>query len=130
MLKHIHQRDMIRLWEEFLIKFKHVIILDKEKGYIYLRSFLWYTDTKLLEDKQPKLEQVLAKHLSEEEKGDIMRTVAQKYIEEGTQYGIQIGEARGEKKKAMAVARNLLKAGVSVEIISASTGLSKKEIED
>ncbi|WP_367364656.1 hypothetical protein [Candidatus Tisiphia endosymbiont of Nedyus quadrimaculatus] len=59
-----------------------------------------------------------------------MRTVAQKYIEEGTQYGIQIGEARGEKKKAMAVARNLLKAGVSVEIISASTGLSKKEIEE
>ncbi len=39
MLKHIHQRDMLKLWEEFLIKFKHVIILDKEKGYIYLRSF-------------------------------------------------------------------------------------------
>ncbi|KJV74725.1 transposase, YhgA-like family protein [Orientia tsutsugamushi str. TA716] len=32
MLKHIHQRDMLKLWEEFLIKFKHVLILDKEKG--------------------------------------------------------------------------------------------------
>ncbi|KJV70468.1 transposase, YhgA-like family protein, partial [Orientia tsutsugamushi str. UT76] len=31
MLKHIHQRDMLKLWEEFLIKFKHVLILDKEK---------------------------------------------------------------------------------------------------
>ncbi|KJV70545.1 transposase, YhgA-like family protein [Orientia tsutsugamushi str. UT76] len=39
MLKHIHQRDMLKLWEEFLIKFKHVLILDKEKGYVYLRSF-------------------------------------------------------------------------------------------
>ncbi|KJV77338.1 transposase, YhgA-like family protein [Orientia tsutsugamushi str. UT76] len=68
MLKHIHQRDMLKLWEEFLIKFKHVLILDKEKGYVYLRSFLWYTDTKLLESQQPELEQVLAKYLSEEEK--------------------------------------------------------------
>ncbi|KJV51790.1 transposase, YhgA-like family protein [Orientia tsutsugamushi str. Gilliam] len=53
MLKHIHQRDMLKLWEEFLIKFKHVLILDKEKGLFYLRSFLWYTDTKLLESQQP-----------------------------------------------------------------------------
>lgn len=47
MIKHIHMRDMIKLWEKFLTEFKHIIILDKEKGYIYLRSFLWYTDTKL-----------------------------------------------------------------------------------
>lgn len=46
MMKHIHMRDMIKLWEKFLTEFKHIIILDKEKGYIYLRSFLWYTDAK------------------------------------------------------------------------------------
>ncbi|KJV70325.1 hypothetical protein OTSUT76_4008 [Orientia tsutsugamushi str. UT76] len=94
MLKHIHQRDMLKLWEEFLIKFKHVLILDKEKGYIYLRSFLWYTDTKLLESQQPELEQVLAKYLSEEEKSNIMRTIAAKYIDEG----IEIGETKGIAK--------------------------------
>ncbi len=134
MLKHIHQRDILKLWEDFLGKFQAEIIVDKEHDYIYIRSFLWYTDTKLPEDRQSALEQLLAKYLSEEEKGNIMRTVAQKYIEEGTQYGIQIGEARGEargeKKKAMVVAKNLLKASVSVDIISTSTGLSKKEIEE
>ncbi|SPR13010.1 transposase [Orientia tsutsugamushi str. Gilliam] len=148
MLKHIHQRDMLKLWEEFLIKFKHVLILDKEKGYIYLRSFLWYTDTKLLESQQPELEQVLAKYLSEEEKGNIMRTIAAKYIDEGIEIGetkgiakgIEIGEtkgiakgraegiAEGRAEAARGLARKLLKAGFSVEFISENTGLSKKEV--
>ncbi|WP_371219663.1 transposase [Orientia tsutsugamushi] len=124
MLKHIHQRDMLKFWEEFLIKFKHVLILDKEKGYIYLRSFLWYTDTKLLESQQPELEQVLAKYLSEEEKGNIMRTIAAKYIDEG----IEIGETKGRAEAAQGLTMNLLKAGFSVEFISENTGLSKEEV--
>ncbi|WP_342637641.1 Rpn family recombination-promoting nuclease/putative transposase [Orientia tsutsugamushi] len=168
MLKHIHQRDMLKLWEEFLIKFKHVLILDKEKGYVYLRSFLWYTDTKLLESQQPELEQVLAKYLSEEEKGNIMRTIAAQYIDEGIAKGIEIGETKGiakgieigetkgiakgikigetkgiakgiakgraegieigEVKAKQELARNLLKAGFSVEFISENTGLSKEEV--
>ncbi|SPM45832.1 transposase [Orientia tsutsugamushi] len=128
MLKHIHQRDMLKLWEEFLIKFKHVLILDKEKGYIYLRSFLWYTDTKLLESQQPELEQVLAKYLSEEEKGSIMRTIAAKYIDEGIEIGETKGIAKGRAEAARGLARNLLKAGFSVEFISENTGLSKEEV--
>ncbi|SPM44564.1 transposase [Orientia tsutsugamushi] len=128
MLKHIHQRDMLKLWEEFLIKFKHVLILDKEKGYIYLRSFLWYTDTKLLESQQPELEQVLAKYLSEEEKGNIMRTIAAKYIDEGIEIGETKGIAKGRAEAARGLARNLLKAGFSVEFISENTGLSKEEV--
>ncbi|WP_371219022.1 transposase [Orientia tsutsugamushi] len=128
MLKHIHQRDMLKLWEEFLIKFKHVLILDKEKGYIYLRSFLWYTDTKLLESQQPELEQVLAKYLSEEEKGNIMRTIAEKYIDEGIEIGETKGIAKGRAEAAQGLARNLLKAGFSVEFISENTGLSKEEV--
>ncbi|WP_371223218.1 transposase [Orientia tsutsugamushi] len=128
MLKHIHQRDMLKLWEEFLIKFKHVLILDKEKGYIYLRSFLWYTDTKLLESQQPQLEQVLAKYLSEEEKGNIMRTIAAKYIDEGIEIGETKGRAEGRAEAAQELARNLLKAGFSVEFISETTGLSKEEV--
>ncbi|KJV70849.1 putative transposase [Orientia tsutsugamushi str. TA716] len=128
MLKHIHQRDMLKLWEEFLIKFKHVLILDKEKGYVYLRSFLWYTDTKLLESQQPELEQVLAKYLSEEEKGNIMRTIAAKYIDEGIEIGETKGRAEGRAEAAQVLARNLLKTGFSVEFISENTGLSKEEV--
>ncbi len=118
MLKHIHQRDMIKLWEEFLTKFKHVIILDKDKGYIYLRSFLWYTDAKLPEGRQLELEQVLAKYLSEEEKGDIMKTVAEKYIDEG--------KAEGKAE----VIKMMINNGSAIEEISRLTKLSVTKINE
>lgn len=112
-MKHIHQRDMLKLWEEFLRRFKLEVLIDKENGYIYLKSFLWYTDAKLPEEKQSELGQILTKYLSEEEQGNIMRTIAQKYIDEG---------------KAEIV-KNLLKAGLSVDFITQSTGLSRSQIE-
>ncbi len=59
-----------------------------------------------------------------------MRTVAQKYIEEGEARGIQLGEARGKARRNFEVARNLQKAGISIEIISQSTGLTKEQIEE
>jgi predicted transposase/invertase (TIGR01784 family) len=98
-LKHIHQRDMLKLWDEFLSRFKETIIMDKELGYIYLRSFLWYTDTKVSEEKQPELERIIVKHLSMEEKDDIMRTIAQKYIDEGIQHGIIQGIEKGKSEE-------------------------------
>lgn len=57
-LKHIHQRDMLKLWDEFLSRFQATIVMDKELGYIYLRSFLWYTDAKVSEEKQQELERI------------------------------------------------------------------------
>jgi predicted transposase/invertase (TIGR01784 family) len=48
--------------------------------------------------------------------------------EKGRQEGIQIGEERGEKQAKIAVAKNLLKAGVSVDLMAESTGLPKAEI--
>ncbi|WP_341757026.1 MULTISPECIES: Rpn family recombination-promoting nuclease/putative transposase [unclassified Candidatus Tisiphia] len=128
LMKHIHMRDMIKLWEQFLEKFKLEILVDKENGYIYLRSFLWYTDAKLPEDRQSELEQLLTKYLSEEEKGSIMRTVAQKYIEEGTQYGIQIGKAEGKAEAMKAVARTMLIKNRPLNEIIELTGLTKIQI--
>jgi predicted transposase YdaD len=49
-------------------------------------------------------------------------------IQIGEERGIQIGEERGEKQAKIAVAKNLLKAGVSVDLIAESTGLLKAEI--
>ncbi|WP_250312041.1 RpnC/YadD family protein [Rickettsia endosymbiont of Oedothorax gibbosus] len=122
LLEHIHKRDMIKLWEEFLQRFKLEILVDKENGYIYLRSFLWYTDAKLPEAKQSELEEVLAKYLSEEEQGVIMRTIAQKYIEEGEARGIHIGKAE--------LVKLLLKNGNSVGSIAKMSGMSINKINE
>ncbi|WP_341822235.1 hypothetical protein [Wolbachia endosymbiont (group A) of Clivina fossor] len=48
--------------------------------------------------------------------------------QKGRVEGIQIGEKKGEKQAKIAVAKNLLKAGVSVDLIAKSTGLSQTEI--
>ena len=43
--------------------------------------------------------------------------------------GIEIGEARGKTEGKAGVAKNLLKSGLSVDLISAATGLTLKQIE-
>ncbi|MBX9890297.1 MAG: Rpn family recombination-promoting nuclease/putative transposase [Amoebophilaceae bacterium] len=114
MLKHIHERDMIMLWEKFLQTFKSVILIDKEKGYIYLTYFLRYTNAKLPEERQVELVNLLNKYLSEEEQGKIMRTVAQKYIEKGKFEGIKIGEARGEARGKATLLKTMIANGNSI----------------
>ncbi|MFT4314821.1 MAG: Rpn family recombination-promoting nuclease/putative transposase [Wolbachia pipientis] len=56
----------------------------------------------------------------------------QKGRQEGRQEGIQIGHEKGreegEKQAKIAVAKNLLKAGVSVDLIAESTGLPQAKI--
>lgn len=137
MLKHIHTRDILRLWEDFLVNFQPDIVVDKARGYIYIRSLLWYTDAKLAEGKQLELERILGKYLPTEEKDNIMRTIAEKYIDEGIEVGvskgIQIGEARGKargKAEGKAeIAKKLLLKKYSASDILEITGLSIADIQ-
>jgi len=43
--------------------------------------------------------------------------------------GENIGEARGEEKKALEIARNLLNLGISTEQIIQATGLSAEQLQ-
>ncbi|MDR1139034.1 MAG: Rpn family recombination-promoting nuclease/putative transposase [Rickettsiales bacterium] len=52
----------------------------------------------------------------------------QEGIQIGEERGIQIGEERGRKEREIEVAKNLLKAGVPIDIIAQTTGLPKAEI--
>lgn len=135
-LKHIRQRDIIKLWESFLTKFSHVIMLDKEKGYIYLKSFLWYSDARLPKDKQPELVQILANHLSPQDKDNIMKTIADTYRDEGKEkgivQGIAIGEAKGiaigEYNKAIIIAKEMFNQGFEISVIAKLTNLEESFI--
>ncbi|MFU7501689.1 MAG: Rpn family recombination-promoting nuclease/putative transposase, partial [Candidatus Tisiphia sp.] len=99
MLKYIKQRDILKLWDELLTNFKSYISIDKATEYIYIKSFLWYSDAKIEEGKQQELERLISSHLTATEKENIMRTIAEKYIDEGVEkgivQGIQIGKAEG-----------------------------------
>lgn len=120
-LKHIHERDKIKLWEQFLENFKGEILIDKANGYIYIRHFLWYTESKVSEERQKDLSQILVKHLSEKEEENIMRTIAEKYIEEGRE------EGREEGIEATAI--NMLLQKADVKFISKVTGYTIEQIK-
>ncbi|WP_425384999.1 Rpn family recombination-promoting nuclease/putative transposase [Wolbachia endosymbiont (group A) of Sturmia bella] len=50
--------------------------------------------------------------------------------EKGREEGILIGHEKGRKAEKIEVAKNLLKAGVSIDIIAQTTGLTANEIKD
>ncbi len=52
----------------------------------------------------------------------------QKGRQEGRQEGILIGEEKGRKAEKIEVAKNLLKAGISINVISQTTGLPQADI--
>lgn len=81
--KHIQLPDALELWRKFLHEFKDLILVDRDKGLVQMIAMLWYTDSKVPEDKQEKLGHIIKDGLSKEYGEDIMPTIAQKYIDEG-----------------------------------------------
>lgn len=120
-MKHIHTRDMLKLWADFLKSFKEAILIDKDRGYIYIKHLLWYSDTKVPEDKQQELNDLIMTNLNQKDGETIMRTIAQKYIEEGRE--------EGGYNKAVVMARKMLDKQKTVEEIAEFTELTKAQIE-
>ncbi|KJV73372.1 Rpn family recombination-promoting nuclease/putative transposase [Orientia tsutsugamushi] len=144
-MKYIHnQPDIIELWAKFFDTLQEIAQKDKENGFLYIKALLHYTISKVSKNEQPRLKQLLDENLSIEDRKRIMGTIAAQYIDEGIAKGraegIEIGEtkgraegiaegiAKGRAEAAQELARNLLKAGFSVEFISENTGLSKEEV--
>ena len=119
-MKHINTRDTLKLWADFLASFKNAVLLDKERGYIYIKHLLWYTDSKIPEDKQQELNNLVLDNLNKSDGENIMRTIAQKYIDEGRQEGEQIGIKK--------IASNMIKKGFDQQLIAQMTGLRLAEI--
>ena len=135
-MKHIHTRDMniLGLWDNLFSNFKDVIIVDQSLGYLYIKSFLWYTDTKVPAAKKQELNDTIIRHLSKKVGEELMESVAQEYVKQGIRQGMDQGIAQGIKQgvdqgiKKTAV--NMLKQKIDVKVISDVTGLSIDQITE
>ncbi|WP_265032668.1 Rpn family recombination-promoting nuclease/putative transposase [Wolbachia endosymbiont (group A) of Sicus ferrugineus] len=62
------------------------------------------------------------------------KAVLEQKLDDATQKGrlegIQIGQEKGRKEREIEVAKNLLKAGISIDIIAQTTGLTADEIKN
>jgi len=63
--------------------------------------------------------------INEQEKEELMRSVAQEYIKQGIEQGMQLGI----QTKAQAIAKNMLKKGYAIKDIQEITSLSREAIE-
>ena len=123
-LKHIHERDMLKLWERFMTEYSSAVLLDKENGYIYIKKLLWYTNTKVAEEDKGKLNQLIIDSLTNKDGEDIMRTIADSYRDQYYGVGIQEGIQEGIEKTAI----NMLKEVAEIEFVVRVTGLSSDEV--
>ena len=133
--KHIHDKDSIVLFKKTIQSVYPNISVKRVTTIVqYLISF---HENAEIEDFRRILDEIgLPKEyeegimtLADRLRQEGIKLGMQKGIQEGRQEGIQEGRQEGEHKKAVAIAKNLLAMGVSIEQVTKATQLSRNEIE-
>jgi predicted transposase/invertase (TIGR01784 family) len=134
-LKHIHERQLLKRWQQIadiLPELSKVSI-----GYDYIEMILHYTLTSIDKNDKIELEKMLINTLNQEKGEDLMTSLAQAWKEEGIeigildgvkigkQEGIKLGKAEGKAE----LIQMMLNTGNSVDDIAKVTGLSVDEIQ-
>ncbi len=121
-----------KLWDIFKLFLE---LSDKTKVSEYLEVLLRYLFNSPGEFNKEELHEQVTSIL--EEGGDIMQTIAQQLREEGIKIGeknmqtiAQQLKKEGKKEEKLNIARELVKNGVDINIISRSTGLPLEELEE
>ena len=128
-MRHIHERDTLSMIKEAMSRCSRAIVIDKEQNYILTRLILWYTDSKVPEEKKQLLEQLIVNNLPKQEANNIMRTIADSYIEEGFNKGIMQGIEKGKAEGKAELIKMMLNQGNSIDTIAKITGLSFADIK-
>jgi predicted transposase/invertase (TIGR01784 family) len=121
-----------KLWDIFKLFLE---LSDKTKVSEYLEVLLRYLFNSPGEFNKEELHEQVTSIL--EEGGDIMQTIAQQLREEGIKIGeknmqtiAQQLKKEGKKEEKLNIARELVKNGVDINIISRSTGLPLEKLEE
>jgi predicted transposase/invertase (TIGR01784 family) len=113
-MKHIHDRDMLSMLKIAMERCNKAIIIDQEQNYILTRLILWYTDSKVTLEEKQALEQLIMDNLPKEDTGNIMKTIAQSYIDEGYNKGINQRIEKGIERAALNMLSQNLDPDLSV----------------
>ena len=122
-LKHIHERQLLKRWQQIadiLPEITKVTI-----GYDYIEMMLYFTLPFIDKDDKISLGKILTANISQEKEGEIMGSIAQAWIDEG----IEIGEARGKTEGKAELIKMMIAHGQSINTIANITGLSIADIQ-
>jgi len=124
-MKNIHMSDKIELWKLFLSEFKEHILIDQENKYFYIKSLWYYTEKKVPIERKEELIKIILDELPDNTGEEVVKSVADTYIDEG--YVIGLDEGREEEK--IEIASNMLEQDFNLKQIASVTGLSANEIK-
>jgi predicted transposase/invertase (TIGR01784 family) len=110
--------------------------LPKHSGLINWLFFLKGTDKtnwEVLQMNEPTIKKAMStlEFLSQDSEARIRYEERQKYLHDeasAMEWAMDNGLEKGERRKALEIAKNLLKEGLAIDLISKATGLSEKEI--
>ena len=91
-LKHIHERQLLKRWQEISDLLPELAKVSFGKDYIELIMF--YTLTKIDKDDKIELEKLMIEKLNPQTGEQIMKSLARYWEDGGIEKGIQIGEAK------------------------------------
>ncbi|HJD61824.1 MAG TPA: Rpn family recombination-promoting nuclease/putative transposase [Rickettsia endosymbiont of Columbicola hoogstraali] len=114
-MKHIHERDLLKRWEEIadlLPKFAKVDI-----GIDYIELILCYTLTRIKQDDIIEVEKLLKSKLNPKKRENVMKSIAHHWMQQGI-----------EEAKAI-MAKKMLERNKPLDEIIYFTGLAKEEVE-
>ena len=102
--------------------------LESLKDYVHTQPILWYSDSRIPEENEQLLKQLIVNNLPKEDTEKIMRTIADSYREESFEKDIIQGIEKGANTKAIEIIRRMLQEKVDIKLISSVTGLSTDAI--
>ncbi|MCA0254164.1 MAG: hypothetical protein LCH20_01595 [Proteobacteria bacterium] len=121
-MKHIHQRDTLKLIEDVFKHCREAIIIDSRQDYLCTRFMIWYTNGRI------PVGQIVINNLPNKDVNKVMRTITGSYKEECFDKGLVQGMEQGIEKGMQVVvektASNMLKSNLESKLISSVIGLS------
>ena len=117
--KHIHERDLLKRWQEVADLLPEFIKVNI--GIDYIELILSYTLNKIKENDKIEIEKMLKSYLNPALGGNLMNSLAHSWKPEGIE--------EGRKKEKITMAKEMKKEGLSLEAIMKITKLDKKDIE-
>lgn len=136
-LKHIHERNLLKRWQE--VKDLLPELIKVRIGRDYLETVLYYTLTHIEKKDKMELKELLRNSIKKDGE-ELMTSLAEAWLQDGIKIGEAkgiamgkaMGEARGraigEERKSLEIAKRMLANGLELEFVSSVTGLDKKLI--
>jgi predicted transposase/invertase (TIGR01784 family) len=138
-MKNIRSKSMYPVWEEALSNLPE--LKSSKRLLEFLKLFFRYSSAKIEKEEKAKVVNLLSLKLSKLEMEDIMGSIAEEWLNEGMQQGIQKGKQegitlglqqgieKGKMEEAISIAKEMLLSSEPMEKIVKYTGLSKEKID-